>query len=285
MGKFILRIAIFRVFALVLSMAAAAAQTTANLPLDAPKPGWKLTWSDEFNAPDGSAVDPSKWTYDIGGKGWGNQELESYTSGTANAIIRDGMLVITAKREHVTGADGIPRDYTSARIKTKGHFAQAYGRFEARMKIPRGQGMWPAFWLLGDDIDKVGWPKCGEIDIMENIGKEPETVHGTIHGPGYSGANGIGAPYSLLEHDFADSFHVYAIEWQPNEIRFYVDDMLYASRRADELPAGMKWVYDHRFFIILNLAVGGAWPGNPDATTEFPQHLLVDYVRVYTREQ
>src|SRR5579884_2218644 len=190
--------------------------------------GWKLVWSDEFNGPDGSSPDPSKWTLDVGGNGWGNNELEYYTSRAQNAEIRNGNLVITAKAEKYTGSDGLTRDYTSARLKTLGKFTQTYGRFEARIKIPHGQGMWPAFWMLGADIDRAGWPSCGEIDIMENIGREPATVHGTIHGPGYSGDQGIGAPFTLATGRFGDAFHVYAVEWEPNVIRFYVDDNLYA---------------------------------------------------------
>ena len=146
-------------------------------------PGWSLVWSDEFSAPDGSAPDPAKWTYDVGGKGWGNNELESYTNRKENARIEKGNLVITAQKQTYTGADGVTRDYTSARLKTQNLFTQTYGRFEARIKIPEGQGMWPAFWMLGQDIPSAGWPKCGEIDIMENIGKEPGSVHGSLHGP------------------------------------------------------------------------------------------------------
>jgi len=137
---------------------------------------WRLVWSDEFNGADGSLPDKTKWTYDIGGNGWGNHELEYYTDRPANAEIRNGSLLITARKEKFTGADGVTREYTSARLKTQTLFAQTYGRFEARIKIPAGEGMWPAFWILGDDISKIGWPKCGEIDIMENIGKEPSTV-------------------------------------------------------------------------------------------------------------
>jgi beta-glucanase (GH16 family) len=245
---------------------------------------WKLVWSDEFNGPGGSGVDSSKWVFDLGGKGWGNQELESYTSRPRNVYIHDGNLVIQAQRENYTGADGVSRNYTSARLKTAGKFSQTYGRFEARIKIPFGQGLWPAFWMLGDDIEKTGWPDSGEIDIMENIGKEPSTVHGTIHGPGYSGGDGIGAPFTLPGNQrVADDFHIYAIEWVPNTIRFYVDDALYETRTPSSLPAGRKWVYDHPFFLLLNVAVGGGWPGNPDATTVFPQTMLVDYVRVYQR--
>jgi beta-glucanase (GH16 family) len=247
--------------------------------------GWTLTWSDEFNAPSGATPDPAKWVLETGGKGWGNDELESYTQRPQNAYLEDGNLVIKVLAEKYTGADGVARDYTSARLKTQGKFSQAYGRFEARIKIPRGQGIWPAFWMLGADIGETPWPASGEIDIMENIGKEPALVHGTIHGPGYSGANGIGAAYALPgDQRFADDFHVFAVEWEPNAIRFYVDDHLYATRTPTDLPQGTKWVYDHPFFLLLNVAVGGGWPGKPDPTTVFPQTMLVDYVRVYKRD-
>jgi beta-glucanase (GH16 family) len=245
---------------------------------------WILTWHDEFNAANGTSVDSQKWTAEIGGNGWGNNELEYYTARPRNARQEHGSLVIEAIREPYAGADGVKRDYTSARLKTEGKFSQAYGRFEARIKMPKGKGMWPAFWLLGDDISSLHWPNCGEIDIVENIGIEPSTIHGTIHGPGYSGAHGIGSPFTLPDNrHFSDHFHLFAIEWEPTEIRFYVDDHLYATRRPADLPAGTKWVYDHPFFIILNLAVGGNWPGNPDASTHFPQRMLIDYVRVYRK--
>jgi len=247
-------------------------------------PAWKLVWSDEFNGPNGSAVDASKWVTETGGGGWGNNELEYYTARRENAFQQDGNLVIKVLQEKYTGPDDATRNYTSARLKTLGKFSQTYGRFEARIKIPRGQGIWPAFWMLGNDIDKPGWPTCGEIDIMENIGKEPALVHGTIHGPGYSGEHGIGAPYALSSgQPFADDFHIYAVEREPNAIRFYVDDHLYTTRTPADLPKGAKWVYDHPFFLLLNVAVGGGWPGNPDATSTFPQTMLVDYVRVYER--
>jgi beta-glucanase (GH16 family) len=257
----------------------AAAQTKSGQSAPA---GWTLVWSDEFNGPDGSAVDASKWVAETGGNGWGNQELEYYTTRPQNSFLHDGNLVIKVLEEKYTGADGVSRSYTSARLKTQGRFSQTYGRFEARIKIPRGQGIWPAFWMLGNDIEKPGWPDCGEIDIMENIGKEPALVHGTIHGPGYSGADGITSPFALPGNErFADDFHVYAVEWEAQAIRFYVDDHLYATRTPAQLPKGTKWVYDHPFFLLLNVAVGGGWPGNPDATTVFPQTMLVDYVRVY----
>ena len=259
------------------------------VPYDPPPqpPGgkWSLVWSDEFSSPDGSSPDTRKWTYDLGGKGWGNQELESYTNRKANARIEKGNLVITAQKETYAGADGVTRDYTSARLKTQGLFAQTYGRIEARIKIPAGQGMWPAFWMLGEDISTIGWPKCGEIDIMENVGKEPGTVHGSLHGPSTERpTSDLTFIFSLPGgQSFADDFHLYAVEWDPEIVRFYVDSNLYASFHSSQWPAGGKWVFDHPFFIILNLAVGGGWPGSPDSSTKFPQSMLVDYVRVYTR--
>ena len=265
----------------------AAAQASVTPPASSQ---WTLVWSDEFNGANGSPVDSSKWVSETGGGGWGNNELESYTNRSQNAYQQDGNLVIKILREKFTASDGIAREYTSARLKTKGKFSQTYGRFEARIKIPHGQGIWPAFWMLGDDIDKVGWPTSGEIDIMENIGKEPALIHGTIHGPGYSGAHGIGDPASVLgvaksDQPIADDFHLFAAEWEPNDIRFYIDDHLYATRTPADLPAGAKWVYDHPFFLLLNCAVGGYWPGTPDASTVFPQTMLVDYVRVYRRAE
>ncbi len=253
-----------------------------SLPLrdPSPKAAWKLVWSDEFSGPDGSAPDSSKWTYDIGGNGWGNHELEYYTSRRQNVHLEHGMLAIRALRESYTGPGGVHRDYTSARLKTQGLFEQAYGRFEARIKIPYGQGLWPAFWMLGADVGKVGWPRCGEIDIFENIGREPSVIHGSLHGPNFppQGATGI---YTLPNGErFADRFYVFAIEWEPEVVRFYADRHLYKTVRRGDVPV---WVFDHPYFILLNVAVGGDWPGDPDATTVFPQTMLVDYVRVYRR--
>jgi beta-glucanase (GH16 family) len=236
-------------------------------------PGWVLDWSDEF---DGPVLDRTKWVPETGGNGWGNDELEFYTARPENVRVDGGNLVIEARREDYGG-----RHTTSARIKTAGKVERTFGRYEARIKVPRGQGIWPAFWLLGADVDKVGWPRCGEIDVMENIGREPNVVHGTLHGPGYSGEHGIGKPSVLERGTYADDFHVYAVEWEPREIRWYRDGILYHTARPDTVKG--DWVFEHPFFVILNLAVGGAWPGNPDATTAFPQQMLVDYVRVYRR--
>jgi beta-glucanase (GH16 family) len=254
----------------------------------APAPGLTLVWSDEFNGADGSSPDASKWTYDtgVGGNGWGNNELETYTNRTQNAHIKSGNLVITARKETYAGTDGVTRNYTSARLKTQGLFNQAYGRFEARIKIPAGQGMWPAFWMLGNNITSVRWPTCGEIDIMENIGKEPGILHGSLHGPSATArTSDATAAFSLpAGQHFADDFHLYAIEWEPATIRFYVDSNLYATFTKSQWPAGGTWVFDHPFFLLLNLAVGGDWPGAPDNSTVFPQQMLVDYVRVYTKQ-
>lgn len=245
---------------------------------------WQLFWSDEFNGAKGSSVDPQIWTQEVGGQGWGNSELEFYTLGTKNAY-QDGTgnLVLKAIKEKSNfGCWYGNCQYTSARLTTKGKIERTYGRFEARIRIPYGQGIWPAFWLLGADIATTGWPNCGEIDVMENIGREPSTVHGTVHGSGYSGGNGIGVSFSSAQK-FSDGFHVYAIEWEPDVIRWYVDDALYQTRTPKDLPEGAKWVFDHNFFLILNLAVGGGWPGNPDAKSVFPQSMKVDYVRVFER--
>ena len=243
-------------------------------------PGWKLVWADEFDGPAGSFPDASRWVADVGGSGWGNNQLEFDTARSENAALDgQGVLVITARKESYMG-----KMYTSVRLKTQGKFEHTYGRYEARMRIPFGQGMWPAFWMLGANIGATPWPGCGEIDIMENIGKEPDRIHGTLHGPGYSGSNGIGAPTKLdASAKYADDYHVFAIEWEKDIVRWYVDSKLYQTRTPSDLPNGARWVYDHAFFILINLAVGGTWPGNPDANTMFPQTLRVDYVRVYDR--
>ena len=270
-----------RRFALVLLLINFA---TIRLEGQSPNKRWTLVWQDEFNAQNGSSIDKNKWTPEVGGHGWGNHELEYYTDRIDNAFQSNGSLVIKAIKEEFTGRDNVTREFTSARLITKQTFTTTFGRFEARIKLPRGQGIWPAFWLLGTDIGKVGWPKCGEIDIMELIGKEPSTIHGTIHGPGYSGRKGLSSSYSLADgKQFADDFHVFAIEWEVKTIRFYCDDVLYKTVTAADLPPGTSWVYDHPFYILLNVAVGGVWPGNPDSTTSFPQAMLVDYIRVFKK--
>src|ERR1700681_177937 len=249
--------------------------------------GYVLVWSDEFKGKNGSLPDVKKWTYDIGGNGWGNHELDYYTNRAENARIEHGKLVITARAETFTGPDGKIFSYTSARLKTQGLFSQAYGRFEARIKLPAGQGIWPAFWMLGDNIATDGWPKCGEIDIMENIGKEPGTNHASLHGPSStSPASDLTKTITLTAGKrLSDDFHLYSMEWERNVVRFYLDANLYATFTSAQWPTGGAWVFEHPFFIILNVAVGGDWPGAPDAMTKFPQTMLVDYVRVYKRRE
>jgi len=239
-----------------------------------PTPVAPTAWSDEFDGPAGAAPDGARWTYDLGGGGWGNQELEIYTNLSENVRLDgDGHLVIRVL--------STPTGITSARLKTQGRFSAQYGKVEARIKLPFGQGIWPAFWMLGTDITTVGWPACGEIDIMENIGREPSTNHGTVHGPGYSGGKGISATYVLpAGQTFAQDFHVFAIQWAPQTITFSVDGNTYATVTRASLPAGTAWVFDKPFFLLLNVAVGGTFPGNPDATTKYPQEMIVDYVRV-----
>lgn len=235
---------------------------------------WKLVWSDEFNGAAQSRPDPAKWIYDLGAGKWGNDELETYTSARANIQLDGaGHLVITALRT----ASG----YTSARIKTLGKFVTTYGKIEARIKIPYGQGMWPAFWMLGSNIESIGWPACGEIDIMENIGREPSVVHGSMHGPGYSGGEGLSGAYALAGARFSDDFHTFSVVWHAQSAEFFVDGNSYYRVTPSSLLPGTQWIFNHPFFILLNLAVGGSWPGNPDSSTEFPQTMIVDYVRVY----
>ncbi|HQH38926.1 MAG TPA: CIA30 family protein [Anaerolineae bacterium] len=263
-------------------------QILDNKPPDPGPEGWVPVWGDEFEGPAGAEPDPTKWGYDIGGEGWGNAEYEYYTDKRENSALNGaGQLVITATKStdealqctYTPAGVAGPCAYTSARLLTNGKFDFTYGRAEARLKLPYGQGIWPAFWSLGSNFGEVGWPTSGEIDIMENIGKEPNTVHGTVHGPGYSGGSGIGGGYTYTEA-LSANYHLYAIEWEPDEIRWYIDDTQYFTLTHAMLPAGAPWVFDHPFFLIMNVAVGGYWPGYPDETSVFPQTMSVDYVRV-----
>ncbi|MFJ6215183.1 family 16 glycosylhydrolase, partial [Streptomyces sp. NPDC092296] len=257
-----------------------------------PNPGnpLKLVWSDEFNGPSGTAPDNSKWTADPGPGV--NGELEYYTTGNKNTYQDgNGNLVLEARKE-VTPGSACPPDsltgsttcqYTSGRINTSDHLNFTYGHVEARIKVTGTQGFWPAFWMLGSNF-KTGtpWPYSGEIDIMEHVGKVPDTVYSTLHAPAYNGGNGYGSPYTLPGQDFSAAFHTYAVDWDSSHMTFSVDGNAFftVDRTALEKTKG-PWVYDHPFYIILNNAVGGDWPGYPDASTVFPQKMLVDYVRVY----
>jgi beta-glucanase (GH16 family) len=248
---------------------------------DTSLPGWTLTWSDEFDLPNGSAADPTKWVHETGGGGWGNDELEYYTDGTDNAVIQDGALVITATN---AGASQYQCSYgtcqyTSARLKTEGLFSQQYGRFEARVQMPTGQGLWPAVWMLGENIDTVSWPACGEIDFMETIGSDISTNHGSLHAPSYDPTGTTSLPSG---ETFAQAFHTFAVEWSSGTVAFYVDDALYETQNESDMPGG-TWEFDHAFFLVMNVAVGGQWPGSPDGTTTFPQTMKVDWIRVYQK--
>lgn len=240
---------------------------------------WELVWQDEFNTiPANSLPDPAKWTYDLGAGGWGNAEWQTYTNSKSNVKLDQdegvGCLKIIARM------DG--SNFTSARIKTKGLFDQEYGRFEANIKMPWGPGMWPAFWLLGANIDEAPWPECGEIDIMEYKGQEPNRIHGTLHGPGLYSGKAITQTYGLESARFDTDYHLFAVEWTEGVIDFYVDKTLYKRITKEEVESkGGTWVYDHPFFIILNLAVAGNFVGESVVGTVFPQTLYVDYVRVY----
>lgn len=256
----------------------AACKSPAALVTSAPPaPPGQLVWADEFNGPAGSLPASANWGFDVG-TDWGNAQLEYDTARPANVSLDgQGNLAITARVESYQGAG-----YTSGRINTAGKFSRAGGRFEARMKMPTGRGLWPAFWLLGADIATNPWPNCGEIDIMEYRGQEPGVVHGSLHGPGYSGGNARTRAFELPNGGrFDTDFHVFAVEWKTNQITWSVDGKPFAAVTPSNLPAGTSWVFDHPFFVILNLAVGGNYVGPPDASTVFPQTLLVDYVRVY----
>ncbi len=243
---------------------------------EAPPVEFGLVWSDDFDGPAGQLPDPAKWQFDVG-TDWGNLQLEYDTDRAENVSLDGGgNLAITAREENFSG-----QPYTSGRIKTKGLFTQTQGRFEARIKLPSGQGIWPAFWMLGSDIDQKGWPGCGEIDIMEYLGHEPRVLYGSLHGPGHSGDDAVTGRHVLAQGGFNLGFHIFAIDWTAESISWSVDGYTYQTVKPEDLPAGATWVYNHPFFMLLNVAVGGRWPGSPDELTTFPQTMLVDYVRVY----
>jgi len=267
---------------------ASATPTAATAdPTPAASRAWRLVWADEFDGPAGSPPDPARWRYALGDgtaegiAGWGNQELETYTDDPANAATDgDSNLVITALE-----ADGSLRcwygdcRYTSARLLTADRFEFAFGRVEARLQTAPGAGLWSALWMLGTDIDAVGWPRSGEIDIMEHVGRDPNKLFGTLHGPGYSGNSGFGAKIDLPA-PLSDDFHLYAIEWEPGHIAWTVDGERYHEATPEDV-APDPWVYDHEFYLLANLAVGGGLGGPVRADTAFPARYLIDYIRVY----
>ena len=251
------------------------------MPQTAP-PGstWTLTWSEEFDG----ELDLNVWTHEIGTgaekglDGWGNQELQYYTARPANARTENGYLIITALQEDYEGAS-----YTSARLISKEKKELQYGRIEASIRVPAGQGFWPAFWLLGSNLDEVGWPQCGEIDVMEAWGQQPAWIGGALHGPGYSGGASLSQSYFDSNRSFDTDFHVVGIDWDQDQISWWVDGNVYHSVSRGSLKSHQQWVYDQPFFLLLNLAVGGNYVGSPNADTVFPAEYLVDYIRVYQR--
>ena len=240
-------------------------------------PGYTLTWSDEFN---GTSLDAGAWSNESGDGcpglcGWGNNELEYYTAPPNNLFFQDGKMIIEARQETFGG-----KSYTSSRIKTQGKQSFKYGRIDIRAILPKGKGIWPAFWLLPQDNVYGGWPKSGEIDMMENMGSEPSKVVGTLHyGPG-PGSTYISRNYSVPGPNLNDQFHLFSLEWKQDQIKWYVDDVLYSTINKADL-GGLNYPFNEKFFLIINLAVGGNFSGNPDASTLFPQWLIVDYIRVY----
>lgn len=251
--------------------------TTDNTGYTTPNnyPGYTLAWSDEFS---GNALDLNAWNQEIGNgtNGWGNNELEYYTSSTKNSFVSNGNLVIEARKEPISGFT-----YSSARLTTQNKKTFTFGRIDIRAKLPVGKGIWPALWMLGTNITSVGWPACGEIDIMELIGTYPSRVHSTMH---WKAANGnhasMGAEYNLPSGDFSQQFHVYSLIWKQDTLQCLVDDQLtFRLTKTDVGTANYPFNASH--FFIFNVAVGGNWPGPPDANTQFPQRMFVDYVRVF----
>ncbi len=252
----------------------------SNTGYDAPTsyPGYSLVWEDQFS---GTSLDVNAWSHQNGDGcpnvcGWGNNELEYYTDRPSNLFFQDGKLIIEATKEAFGG-----KQYTSSKILTAGKKTFKYGRIDIRAILPKGKGIWPAFWMLPEDNVFGNWPKSGEIDIMEVVGHEPAKTHGTIHyGPG-PGSTQISRSTSLTTGTLNDQFHVYSLEWKEDEIKWFLDGVLFSTIRKADIAAGTTWPFNEEFFLIFNLAVGGNWPGAPDATTYFPQWLIVDYIRVY----
>jgi beta-glucanase (GH16 family) len=238
----------------------------------------RILWSDEFDGPAGAPPDPAFWTHELGDgsahgiPGWGNGELQHYTATADNAALDGrGNLVVTARRSDA--------GFSSARLFTKDKLAFEHGRVEARIRVPRGAGLWAAFWALGTRIDDVGWPACGEIDVMEHVGRAPRRVFGALHGTGYAGDDGYVGSLDL-PYDLADDFHVYAVDWERELIVWSIDGTpCHRATPRDLAPAA--WLFEQPFYLLLNLAVGGTFGGAVTAETVFPQSMHVDYVRVY----
>jgi beta-glucanase (GH16 family) len=250
--------------------------TTTNPPVTPTDTAKKLVWSDEFSTP--GRPDTTKWAYDIGNgnNGWGNNELQYYTSDTTNARVENGNLVIEARKERKGNSA-----YTSARMLTQGKKSWTYGRFEIRAKLPKGTGSWPAIWMLGENIPTVGWPTCGEIDIMEHVGFDPGMINFTVHSKWYNWGLNTPKTSKTLIKDFGDAFHIYSIDWDKSKIQFYVDGVMYYSF-YNEGKGATYYPFTDPEFLLLNLAVGGNWGGTKGVDDSiFPIRMEVDYVRIY----
>jgi beta-glucanase (GH16 family) len=250
---------------------------TSNVGYTTPAtyPGYTAVWADEFS---GNSLDLTTWNQETGNGvgGWGNNELQFYTNSTKNCFVSNGNLIIEARKEIIA-----PFNYTSSRITTQNKKSIKFGRIDIRAKLPVAKGLWPALWMLGDNITSVGWPSCGEIDIMELVGTNPSKVHGTMHWKAVNGsAINKGGSYDLASGDFSQQFHVYSIVWTQNMIKWYVDDILFFTGTSADVGAA-NYPFNANHFLIFNVAVGGNWPGPPDAGTTFPQRMFVDYVRVF----
>ena len=268
------------VFLLGTLVVTAGVERAHDPPPDARGAAKPLAWHEEFNGRRGARPDQRKWSFETG-YGWGDRELQSYTSRPRNASLDGrGHLVITARRERYTGLDQRPANYTSARINSRAKFEFAYGRVEARIRVPRGRGLLPAFWALGRNLDAVGWPAAGEIDVMEVFGGDPFTAHGTLHGPRAGHERYSVGATRRTSAPLSDGFHVYGVSWRPGRIAFRLDGDVYAVRTPSDLPSGSSWRFDRPFFLLLNVAVGPRWLGAPDETTPWPARMLVDWVRV-----
>jgi beta-glucanase (GH16 family) len=288
LGKIIMVSVILCLLCFLISITASCSESavesidTVDEKNDGEIPGWKLVWQDEF---EGSTIDKNKWEHEVNAWGGGNNELQYYTDRQENSYVENGFLVIKAFKELYTGPEGT-REYTSARMRTLNKGDWKYGRFEIKAQLPYGQGIWPAIWMLPTDWVYGGWAASGEIDIMELLGHETEKVYGTLH---YGGEwpNNVhtGTSFTLLQDDFTSDFHLFAVEWDSTEFRWYVDSIPYQTQNTWHSINGVYPApFDQRFHLLLNVAVGGNWPGNPDSTTVFPQTMKIDYVRVYSKE-
>ena len=268
--------------ALALGVAALTVMAgSANVALSAEPTSFDLSasdapsWSDEFRGPAGNGPSRRKWSFDRGGGGWGNDELETYTASRRNSRLDGrGHLTIVARRV------GGERRFTSARLKTRGKYSFRFGRVAIRAKLPAGRGLWPAFWMLGHDFPGVDWPFCGEIDVMEMLGQNPRRVHGYVHGPGSLAEEGVGGS-KRVRRSLARGYHVYSADWSAERITFSLDGFPYATVARATYPPGQTWAFDRPMFLLLNLAVGGEWPGPPGRSTRFPARMKVDWVRVW----